>query len=79
MYLTDAVCLAQERWGECAVRIAVRPPNDDELTSFRQPLISEGVPLLWTPPSLVFGSKGAEKVEPTERVFVEFSVRFNAQ
>ena len=38
-------------------------------------------PLLWSPPSLVFGSKGDDKdrPEPTEPVFAEFSVRFNAQ
>jgi hypothetical protein len=93
----------QEEWGECAIRSAIQPRHAstdplgqdlvgqdpcDKLTSYLEPLVSNGVPVLWQPPDLVFGPggddqkakrAGGEAPEPTEQVYLEFKLRLSAK
>ena len=96
--------IEQEEWGECAIRSAVQPRHassdplgqdlvgqgpGDKLTSYLEPLVSNGVPVLWQPPDLVFGSggndnqkskrAGGDAPEPTEPVYLEFKLRLSAK
>lgn len=98
------VASGQEEWGECAVRAAVHPrdalsdplgqdlvgeSSQDKLTSYLEPLVSNGVPVLWQPPKVVFGSgggseqkskRGGDEVrEPTEPLYLQFELSLSAK
>lgn len=99
----------QEEWGECAVRAPVQPAqasrdplgkdlvgedHRSKLTSYREPLVSNGVPVRWHPPdALVFGTgaslddhdhdqtpkRDGATPELTEPVYLEFQLRLGAK
>ena len=59
-----------------------------QLTTYLEPLVSNGVPVLWQAPDVVFGSgadddqkakrAASEAPEPTEPVYLEFKLRLSA-
>lgn len=108
--LLGSVPSEQEEWGECAVRAPVQPRQASrdplgqdlvgqdplsKLTSYREPLVSSGVPVRWHPPdALVFGSGASldddddetkpnravsAAAERTEPVYLEFQLRLGAK